>query len=130
MNVLKLGIVAAAAVAIVAIMMVVALPLTLQATTPPTQPRISLTEVSFFTPGLCITSVCGYDDPYEVSFTLVNAGDADGFARVEFLIDEVVVMELEYLVMAGESEFHVEPVKVDDCFLHYADARLGDVRKA
>lgn len=130
MNVLKLGIVAAAAVAIVAIMMVVALPLNLQATTPSTQPRISLTEVSFFTFGLCLIGVCGYDVPYEVSFTLVNAGDADGFATVEFLLDGVMIMEVEYFVVAGQQESHRESVPVEDCFLHDADARLGDVRKA
>ena len=119
MNVLKLGIVASATVAIVAIVAVVALPLILQATA---QPRISLTEV-FILEGGCF-------EDYLFFYTLVNSGGADGFALVEFLIDGVVVFEFEYFVIAGEAESHTHNILVEDCLQHDTDVRLGNVRKA
>ncbi len=97
----------------------VALPFILQAIA---QPNIVLTETSY------IEGDC-YED-YLFFFTLVSTGDADGFAKVEFLIDGVAMEDTDYFVQAGTTVEKSVAVLVDDCVQHTAEVRIASVWKA
>ncbi len=100
--------------AIIVAVLLVAVPLILQATA---QPKIALTEVSMPEIRFC-------SDDQEYFFTLVNTGDADGFANIAFSLDGVVVAHQVYFVPAGssiEKSFVKDP---NDCFRHNASMEI------
>lgn len=88
------------------------------------QPNIFMTEVT-------VTILGGEfcSDDYFYFFTIVNSGDADGFATVEYLIDGAVRDTQDYFVPAGTSIDRSFDVPVDDCETHTAAVRVGSVTK-
>ena len=97
---IAVAVVAAVAVLAVALyyMSAVYLPAAQEAAT---QPRITITDAGYYESG------CGFFGPYYRTFTwtfsLVNTGDADGFAVVTFTVNGEGVGQDTYHVPAGTS---------------------------
>ncbi len=88
------------------------------------QPNMVMTEVT-------VTILGGEfcSDDYIYFFSIVNSGDADGIATVEYLIDGAVRDTQDYFVPAGTSIDRSFDVPVDDCETHTAAVRTGSVTK-
>ncbi len=87
------------------------------------QPNIVMTETSVPERRFC-------SDVRTFSFTLVNTGDADGFANIQFFLDGVEKANQDYFVPAGstvEKSYDLDP---GDCLTHDASLVLRNFRKA
>jgi len=62
------------------------------------QPAVSLTDVRFVQTASCVPVNGWYGNRYDWSFTLVNAGSADGYASAEFFVDGNGMGFLPFLV--------------------------------
>ncbi len=91
------------------------------------QPRITLTEASFS------RVPCGFfgtSQTYSFFFTLVNSGDADGIANVQFLLDGINMANVDYFVPAGSSVEKSANLEVGGCGARTPGILLAGFRKA
>lgn len=91
------------------------------------QPEITLTDRNFGGQGC---GLFGSTQTYTYFFTLVNTGDADGFAQVHFLLDGERVADDVYLVRVGESVDKSAAINVGDCESHTLGVVIGSTWKA
>ena len=91
-------------------------------------PRITVTETSVerqpFPPFGCTSQT------YIFTFRLVNSGDADGFANVQFHIDGVSMANSNYFIPAGQSIPGRVGVSLPDCNAHTTEVVLVSTWKA
>lgn len=115
---IKVAIVVVVVISAVAIALPIALPFVLQAIA---QPNIILTNVET-NPGFCAGSF---------SFTLINTGDAGGFAKVQFLIGGIPLENRTYFVPARTTLDTGNSVDVAGCDLESTRSmRLDSTWKA
>ncbi len=117
---IKIAIVAAIVIAAVAI----SLPFILQAVA---QPRFAITDTGFLTPGC---GLFGSSQTVTYLFSVVNTGDADGFVKIGFFIDNTLVAQDTYFVRQGMSDSKSGNVQVNDCADHAPGLRILEVSKA
>ncbi len=91
------------------------------------QPTITLTDRTVFR---TTCGLFGSSQTYRFVFTLVNSGDADGFANVQFFIDSTNRANNNYFIPAGSSVDKDATVVVGDCVGHSTDIRLESTWKA
>ncbi len=115
---IKIAIVAA----IVIVALVIAIPFVQDALR---QPRVTLTDTSFSIVGCFL----GKQDVHFL-FTLINTGDADAFANVQFHIDGVNMANDNYFIPAGTSVQKMATVGVNDCVDHTPAVVLAAFWKA
>ncbi len=115
-------------IAIVAVIVIVALVITIPFVQEALrQPTITLTDRTVFR---AICGLFGTSQTYRFLFTLVNSGDADGFANVQFHIDGTNRANNNYFIPAGGSVDKEANVVVGDCIAHSTDIRLESTWKA
>ncbi len=97
-------------IAIVAVIVIVALVITVPILQDALrQPRVTLTDRDF-------SLACGFfDGTYTYTFTLVNTGDADAFANVQFHLDGAIRADDNYFIPAHSSVRKSATLGVDDC---------------
>lgn len=109
---------AAVVVVVVVVVLTVAVPYLQRAAT---QPNISLTETN---------ASCSWFDVMTFYFTLVNSGDADGFATLGFYADSSQVKTNRYFVAAKTAAEKTESATVNDCgSVSTYDIRILSVEK-
>lgn len=92
------------------------------------QPAITMTDTRTFSAIGC--GLFGASQVFGFEFTLVNTGNADGFAVVHFLVDGAPALENTYLVPQGESVIKAAQLIVGDCNPHSLGIQIVAVRKA
>ena len=116
---IKIAIVAA----IIIVALVIAVPFVQDALS---QPRITVTETSFERVQCFFTSF----QTYSYFFTLVNSGDADGFANVQFHLDGINLANANYFVPAGTTVDKSFNLQEGDCVDHTPEVVLAGFWKA
>ncbi len=89
------------------------------------QPNVTLVEPTYS------RAFCFFGPPqsYTASFTLVNNGNADGFANVQFVIDGTVVANNNYFITQGTSVQKSLTASLNDCNEHSLDVRIASIWK-
>ncbi len=104
---------------IVVVALVIAIPFVQDALR---QPRMTLTDTSIFRQPC---GLFGTSQTYSFLFTLVNSGDADGIANVQFLLDGINSANVDYFVPAGSSVEKSANLQVGGCGAHTSSIVLG-----
>ncbi len=91
------------------------------------QPNITLTDKSQAWVG-----GCGFSSSqlFFFGFTLINTGEADGFATVAVMVDGAIGSEDTFYVPRGTSVPGAVSHTVNDCNNHRVDVRITGVRRA